>query len=104
MKKRSVLLVLALVLPLIFTGCAKEDPYDAANYVGLTAEQIQERYGEFDRCGFWNSTEVCRWGVYVVQPRYVGFLMTHHEEYVRIQFDENGVALGCTQETGGQGG
>ena len=78
--------------------------YDPDKFVGLTADEIIEHYGEFDRCSFWDSTGHYRSGVYVIKPKRVGFLGTYYEEYIVISFDENGIAFDCARDTGGKGG
>lgn len=99
-----VLVVVALVGVLAFAIYKGRNPYDPDNYVGLTAEQIIDRYGEFDRCSYWDSTGHCRAGVYIVKPKRVGFLGTYNEEYFVIRFHENGVAYECEYVIGGAGG
>lgn len=78
--------------------------YDEENYIGLTAEQIMNRYGPFDRVSFWDNTDQYRSGVYIVKPERVGFFGTSYEEYFVISFDENGVACECSYVYGGRGG
>ena len=103
-----ILLAIALLGTIVFAvGFAIHKylhRYDFDNFIGLTADQITKKYGEFDRCGFWPSTGEYRTGVYVIKPERVGFLGTYVEEYLVIYFDENGVAYECVRQLGGQGG
>jgi hypothetical protein len=99
-----LLLILLLICTLTFVIYKYINRYDPDNFIGLTAEQIIDRYGEFDRCSFWNSTENYRAGVYTVKPKRVGFLGTYNEEYFVIRFDEKGFAYECDYVIGGAGG
>ena len=99
-----ILLILVLIGTLAFVIYKYINRYDPDNFIGLTAEQIIGRYGEFDRCSFWDSTENYRAGVYTVKPKRVGFLGTYNEEYFVIRFDEKGFAYECEYVIGGAGG
>lgn len=99
-----VLIALALVGVLVYAIYSYIHRYDPDNFIGLTAEQIIKRHGEFDGCHFWDSTETYRTGVYVIKQKRVGYLGTYPEEYFIIHFDENGIAYECEHEMGGQGG
>lgn len=99
-----ILIVSVLIGTLAFIIYKYINRYDPDNFIGLTAEQITDHYGEFDRCSFWNSTGHCRAGVYIVKPKRVGFLGTYNEEYLVLRFDENGVAYECEYVIGGAGG
>ena len=99
-----VLVVVALVGVLAFVIYKHINRYDPDNFIGLSAEQIIDRYGEFDRCSYWDSTDHYRAGVYIVKPKRAGFLGTYNEEYFVIRFHENGVAYECEYVIGGAGG
>lgn len=99
-----ILLILVLIGALTFVIYKYINRYDPNNFIGLTAEQITDCYGEFDRCSFWDSTESYRTGVYIVKPKRVGFLGTYNEEYFVIRFDEKGLAYECEYVIGGAGG
>ena len=104
--KISLCILLALVLIGAFTFIIYKyvNRYDPDNFIGLTAEQIINRYGEFDRYSFWDQTENYRAGVYTVKPKRVGFLGTYNEEYFVIRFDKKGFAYECEYIIGGAGG
>lgn len=99
-----ILIVSLLIGTLAFVIYKYINRYEPDNFIGLTAKQIIDRYGEFDRCSYWNSTGHYRAGVYIVKPERVGFLGTYNEEYFVIRFDENGVAYECEYIVGGAGG
>lgn len=99
-----ILIIAILIGTLAFIIYKYINRYDPDNFIGLTAEQIINRYGEFDRSYVWNSTGHYRVGVYIVKPEYVGFFGTYNEEYFVIRFDENGVAYECEYIVGGAGG
>ena len=99
-----ILLILVLLGALTFVIYKYINRYNPDNYIGLTAEQITNRYGEFDRCSFWNLNGGYRTGVYIVKPKRVGFLGTYDEEYFVIRFDEKGFAYECEYVLGGAGG
>ena len=99
-----ILLILVLIGTLAFVIYKYVNRYDPDNFIGLTAEQIIGRYGEFDRCSFWDATEDYRAGVYIVKPRRVGFFGTYNEEYLVIRFDKEGFAYECEYIIGGAGG
>ena len=90
-----VVVVIAMLGSLGFVIYKEANRYNPDNYIGLTAEQIIDRYGEFDRCSFWDSTGNYRHGTYVVVQEYAGFFEIHYEEIFIIRFDENGVAYEC---------
>ena len=99
-----VLLTLALAGALMFTIHKYVNRYNPDNFIGLTSEQIINRYGEFDRYSFWDSTENYRAGVYTVKPKRVGYFGTYNEEYFVIRFDKNGIVYECEYVIGGAGG
>ncbi|MBR5273062.1 MAG: hypothetical protein IKU25_06705 [Clostridia bacterium] len=99
-----VLIIVVLIGALVYIAYKHINRYNSDNFIGLTAEEIIDHYGEFDRYSFWDSTGHYRTGVYVIKPKRVGFLGTHYEEYFAIRFDENGIAYECFHDTGGKGG
>ena len=99
-----ILLILVLIGVLVFGIYKYIHRWDPENFIGLTAEQIMDRYGEFYGCLFWDTTGNYRRGVYLVKPERVGYFGTDPEEYFVIEFDENGVAYKCKYEIGGKGG
>ncbi|MBR7122914.1 MAG: hypothetical protein IKC95_05615 [Oscillospiraceae bacterium] len=99
-----ILLILVLIEALTFVIYKYINRYDPNNFIGLTAEQITDRYGEFDRYSFWDLNGNYRAGVYTVKPKRVGFLGTYNEEYFVIRFDEKGFAYECEYVISGAGG
>ena len=99
-----ILLILVLIGLVVFGIYKYIHRWDPENFIGLTAEQIINCYGEFDRCSFWASTGNYRVGRYTVKPERVGFLGTYNEERFVIRFDENGIAYECEYVIGGKGG
>ena len=96
-----ILVLIGVVAILIYNGIHR---YDPENYIGITAEQIIDRYGAFDRYKYWDGTDTYRYGLYVVKPKQVGYLGTYNEEHFIIRFDENGVAYECEYVVTGAGG
>jgi len=93
-KGLCVVVLIAILSALGFVIYKVLNRYDPDNYIGLTAEQIIDRYGEFDK-KFLDSTGNYRSGIYVAVPEYAGFFGKHYEEIFVIRFDENGIACEC---------
>ena len=95
-RKLCGLLCVIFLFALILSGCSK---YRQANFIGKTADQIQEQYGAFDLNGTaFVATDSTYQGFgcgYLLKESRVGFLGTHPAEYFFIEFDENGVATAC---------
>lgn len=66
--------------------------------IGKDANQIKQRYGEFDK-EFGGSSKG-----YCVKPEIVGYFGTTWPEYYMIYFDENGDAYKVEIVEGGWGG
>ena len=91
--KITIIIVSALILiiaGLICFWCLYE-PYDTEWIIGKSADQIIERYGEFDIRGL-NEDGSYTKGAYLVKEEYVGYLGTDPEEFYMIYFDSNGYA------------
>ena len=99
-----ILLILVLIGLLVFGIYKYTHRWDPENFIGLTAEQIMDRYGEFYGCLFWDTTGNYRRGVYLIRPKHVGFFGTDYGEYLVIEFDENGIAYKCLREPVNEGG
>lgn len=71
--------------------------------IGKTAEEIVEKYGEFDiaRSDPPYVNTICG---YVIHEKKVGYLGTKPEVCLLIKFDENGLACKCYEELAGIGG
>ena len=105
LKKYLCILLIVVLIGLAIFGVYKFiHRWDAENFIGLTAEQIIDRNGEFYGCIFWDTTGHYRKGVYLVKPQRVGYFGTDPEEYFVIYFDENGIAYECEYVLGGAGG
>ena len=104
MKKLALLLVIVLIISL-FSGCSK---YHKANIVGLTKEQVQAYYGDFDLNGEpFVSTDSSYRGFgygYLIRESFVGYLGTYPAKYFFIVFDSNGIATDCYEGYHSNGG
>ena len=99
MKRILAIVLLALLILCVFSGCEKT--YSEDEIVGLTSIEIVEKYGVFDRTqgfpdedGFYRD---CACG-YLISEKQVGFFGTIPPEYFMIYFDEDGVAHWCRYE------
>ena len=84
-----------------------EKTYSEADFIGLSSQEITNKYGDFDNTrnrpspdGLYRN---CGCGYMVTEAR-KGFLGTTPPEYFMIYFDENGIAYRCAYEEGGIGG
>lgn len=105
-KRKKVLIVLAVLLLLIATGgfifkkCYSTYPgYNDCFIIGNTMENIQEKYGEFDRINYTRpGSEHLVIGKYCVKKGvsdwdwYLGHLNAPVDMYYCIAFDENEIA------------
>lgn len=105
----KVLLCIAIVVAVLGAlvyACHKSIwPYDEDDIIGLTAEQIQDRYGPFDIGRKWDPGKRPhgRYGYYVREER-VGFFGTDPPVFFIIYLNECGIAEECAYELGGEGG
>ena len=91
------------VCVLLATGWFFSRPaYDTDWIVGKTAEQIQDRYGEFDRNKTYPNSALLKCAYYDLKPRMDG----EHEYnvWIEINFDENGVAISAREDHNRHGG
>ena len=105
LKKHLCILLIVVLIGLLVFGIYKyTHRWDPENFIGLSAEQIISRYGEFYGCLFWDTTGNYRRGVYQISTERVGLFGMVHEEYLVIEFDENGIAYYCIRKPvrGGQ--
>lgn len=98
MRKYYIAILAALLLCITCLGCT--EPYRAEQFLGKTAAEIVAEYGAFDctmmppgEDGLYHS---CACGYTIREPR-VGFLGTTPEVLFFIRFDENGVAVECSE-------
>lgn len=91
-------LLLLLLLCMLFVGCT--EPYHADQFLGKTSAEIAAAFGAFDCTtmppdadGLYRS---CSCGYTIREPR-KGFLGTSPEVLFFIGFDENGIAVTCTE-------
>ena len=102
--KRLILMICVLSLMTALLGCKA---YDSSDFIGLTSDEIIEKFGEFDNVGMPPSEDglyrSCACG-YVVTESRKGFLGTTPPELFVIHFDDSGIAYKCAYETGGKGG
>jgi len=98
MRKYYIAILAALLLCITCLGCT--EPYRAEQFLGKTSAEIIAEYGAFDCImmppdadGLYRSSSC---GYTVKEPR-VGFLGTSPEELFFIRFDENGVAVECSE-------
>lgn len=103
-KSLCKLLVVVLIGLAIFGIYKFNHRWDEENFIGLSAEQIISRYGEFYSCLFWDTTGNYRRGVYRIGRDHVGLFGMTYEEYVIIGFDENGIACYYLREPVAIGG
>lgn len=96
--KYTVLLTALLLLVPLLVGCTEK--YTPEQFIGKTSAEIIAEYGAFDCTmmppdadGLYRSSSC---GYTVKEPR-VGFLGTSPEELFFIRFDENGVAVECSE-------
>ena len=96
--KKLVTIFACICCILSLVGCG--DKYNEEDFIGKTSLEIVEKYGPFDcviatlgedglyrngRCG------------YIQEEAQKGFLGTSQEELFFIRFDENGVAVECSE-------
>ncbi len=107
MMKRILCISLLIVLLTTLIGCEQSyEIYDEKDFVGLTAQEIIDKYGNFDveltfpDEGYKNG----RCGYKVAEGERGYFGDTGAPMYFLISFDENCVAYKCEYERGGWGG
>ncbi len=98
--KYTSLFAALLLLCVLFLGCTGTEKYTPEQFLGKTSAEIVAEYGAFD-CIMMPPDEDgvyrgCSCGYTVKEPR-VGFLGTSPEELFFIRFDENGVAVECSE-------
>ena len=107
MKTNKIAPLLAVAIPLIaiitVIAVATLPKYSESRIIGRTAEEIVEKYGEFDRTQYNIKGELYA-GYYVTKESRVGFLGTDPEEYFGIRFNEDGIAYECFERVGWYGG
>ncbi len=98
--KRLLFLSALLLLIPLFVGCTGTEKYTAEPFFGKTSAEIVAEYGAFDCTvmppnadGLYRSSSC---GYTIKEPR-VGFLGTSPEVLFFIRFDENGVAVECSE-------
>lgn len=100
MRRLYVLLSILLVAAVCFSSCNKER-YKEEDIVGLTASEIVEEYGDFDRKqGYPDADGLyrnCACG-YLISEEKKGVLGTTPPEYFMIYFDDDGIAYWCRYE------
>lgn len=114
-KKRFIILAIVLIV-FITVGmlwikhfCATHPTHYRFNdefVIGSTADEIQDRYGDFDRYGLipsktWKMTTA---GVYNIQKRIDYGFFCQIDKYYIIYFDENGIAVDISLIEGWFGG
>ena len=95
----AVLMVLSLMLGL--SACKMIGRYNVNWIIGKNSDQIQARYGEFD----WKPKDVPEDGLYrncyctyYLRVDQVDWSERLPDEYLRIYFDENGIAYAAKKE------
>ena len=88
-----IVFVLAINICLIGTVIIKALPksYNKDWILGKTADEIMERYGEFD-LGKPNEDGLYSKGAYLTKEKHVGYLGTEPAEYCMIYFNSKGCA------------
>ncbi|MGM9637326.1 MAG: hypothetical protein ACI3YK_05000 [Eubacteriales bacterium] len=105
----AVVVLIGIVVHIVATNLFPYG-YNILWIKGKTAEEVIEKYGEFDRLQSSlydddrNGKYVRITCVYVVREAQRGYLGTTPEEWFCIYFDENGLADRCYVRTGGIGG
>ena len=96
--KKQLAVILAAVMVLFPAGCAAG--YHAEAFLGKTSAEIIDQYGAFDCIGMPADSDGlyrnCRCG-YTVREARKGFLGTSPEILFLIAFDENGIAVECSE-------
>ena len=92
----AILVCVCLMFSL--AGCAAK--YNAKDFIGKTSAEIISDYGTFD-CTTMPASEDglyrnCRGGYTIKEPK-TGFFGTAEEMLFFISFDENGIAMECTE-------
>ena len=102
----SGILALIIAIVLVINAIPK---YNENWIIGKTAEEIQERYGEFDYVSYRYEMDedhnyildedgnkiIIGWfsGGYITKEERTGFFGTIYREYFKIEFDKNGIAV-----------
>lgn len=103
----SVLCLLLVIAIFLAINLGEIKRYNEDWILGKTKEQVIEKYGEFE----WYVPEkdaqeqvICYVGMYTLKPKRVVFGNTKHAIYFCIDFDMNGIAYECYEESAGKGG
>ena len=86
-----VMLVIVIALGIMLSSTIGKHRHRFDNpdeFIGMTAEEVINRCGKFDRCTFWETSGKHRSGIYVIRPENV----VHEWLELHIYFDEDGVA------------
>ena len=93
--KQFIFSVVVIVV-LLFVACSTDVEYDSKWIIGKTTEEIQEKYGEFDRHDeghiFERDQKLHSSGSYLIKESRVGFMGTDPAVYYHIVFVD-GVAV-----------
>lgn len=105
-KRRKIIVVICFVLAasvVVGAGWFFSRPqYDTDWIVGKTAEQIQDRYGEFDYRYTDPDSALLKYACYDLETRMDG--RHEYNVWIEIDFDENGVATFVHEDHDRHGG
>ena len=97
MKKTAAAILLLGLFALLLSGCAR---YHENELLGRSSQEIEAVYGNFDCVGM-PADEDGRYRNtfcgYTIKEPVTGFLGTSPEELFFIYFDENGIAVECSE-------
>ncbi|MBR3841169.1 MAG: hypothetical protein IKM20_08545 [Erysipelotrichales bacterium] len=98
MQRYIKLLMILFALTVVLSGCGKR--YNRDDFIGKTSSEIINEYNSFDYTsmpidedGLYRS---CQCGYTIKEPK-KGFLGTSDELLFLILFDENGIAIKCSE-------
>ena len=89
--KVIILSIVAIVVATLMASCSLLKLYDKEWIIGKSADEIIERYGEFD-IGMPEEDGSYSKGAYMTKEKRVGFLGTDPAEYCMIYFNDEGYA------------
>ncbi len=110
MMKKAGALILAVLLAMGLCACTRKhydetnisELYDRDRIIGKTSDDIQKRYGEFDRD--YVADNGLHYGVYYVNYENYGFDPSYIHDSYYIVFDDQNVAVDADFSRSSRGG